>query len=436
MTSFSFFRQGILARALLALAAIALAACGSGAVSAPPNTNPGPISLSPSSATLYSSLPTEFLVTGGTGSYFITSSDQSVVPVLGLLEANTFTVVPATVVADTPVTLTVRDTGSATPVTADLVVKPRTVSNVITVTPSASQSAACGASICAGGDAEVAATLSLGGVPLRNHEVRFQVVSGDFRVITSAAGVPETLSLIGTAVTDESGTARIRIRALADAPAQTALMQITDLSSGSFTRAGISIAPSSNAPLNAQPDTIAFIGPNQQTCADGIRADVIVFGGRPPYSISRPGSFDIDRDIVTASGGRFTVIANGQCTPGQPIAIVDASGNTVTVTASNSRAAQGVTGTPVVAAPSTVTLDSCDSVANVTLAGGRGPGTYFGAAGSGAITVSVANTTASIQRAAGSPAAATPVEVGFSDGQSTTTVTVNLIGAGDDACPP
>src|SRR5687767_10638119 len=96
LTTLFFFRQGVLARAALAFTASVIAAC-SGAVSAPPSSNTGPISLSPSSATLYSSLPTEFLVTGGTGQYFITSSDQSVVPVVGQLQGNTFTLVPGPV---------------------------------------------------------------------------------------------------------------------------------------------------------------------------------------------------------------------------------------------------------------------------------------------------------------------------------------------------
>ena len=420
-------------------AVLALAGC-SGGVSAPPETvTPGPLSLTPSTATVYSDLPTTFVVTGGTGQYFITSSDQNVVPPVGSFQGSTFTIVPGSVAVDTPVTLTVRDSSTTTPVTAALVVKPRTVSNVVTITPTASQSAACGTSICAGGDAEVKVTLTLGGAPLRNRDVRFDVVSGEFRIITSAPGLPESLSLTGSTVTDESGTARIRVRALADASAQTGLIQIVDVTSGSFTRASVSIAPSSNAPLNAQPNRITFIGPNAQTCASGIPADVIVFGGRPPYLISRPGSFDIDREIVTASGGRFTVRANGQCTPGQPIAIVDASGNTVTVTASNDRAAANVTGTPLVVAPAVVTLDACQSIANVAVSGGRGPGNYFAAAGSGAIKATVNQDTGNplvfIQRAVPSPAAATPILVGVSDGQSTVTVTVNLAGAGAGPCP-
>jgi hypothetical protein len=436
-------RTGLAARAALALAALVVAACGSGAVSAPPTTTtPGPISVSPSSATVYSSLPTEFLVTGGTGTYFITSSDQAVIPAVGLFEGNVFTVVPGQVVADTNVTLTVRDTGATAPVTASLVVKPRTVSNIVTVTPSASQSAACGTSICAGGDAEVKATLSLGGVPLRNHEVRFQVVSGDFRIITSAAGSSEATGLTGTAITDDTGTARIRIRALPDAAAQTGLIQITDVTSGAFTRAGINIAPSSNAPLNAQPNRITFEGRDASTCASGIQADVIVFGGRPPYQISQPGNFAINTPQVSTSGGRFTVTAIGNCTAGSTIAVVDSNGATVPVLVVSTVSTSIVPPAPLVVSPTSVTLDTCTTEANVAVAGGLGRNSYFVASGSNYVIAQVVGftgnaATVNIRRApVGTPGAtlSSPVTVGISDGQTVREVTVNLVGPAAGSC--
>lgn len=428
---------------LLLLASVTLAGCGSGAVSGTPTTpNAGPLSLSPSSATLYSSLPTEFLVTGGTGTYFITSSDQNVIPAVGVLEGSVFTLVPGNVVADTTVTLTVRDTGSAAPINASLVVKPRTVSNLVTVTPSASQSAACGTSICAGGDAEVKATLSLGGVPLRNHEVRFQVVSGDFRIITSSPGLPESLGLTGSAVTDDSGTASIRVRALADATAQTGLIQITDVTTGAFTRAGINIAPSSNAPLNAQPNRIVFEGRDRSTCASGVQADVIVFGGRPPYQISQPGNFAINTPQVSNSGGRFTVTAIGNCTAGSNISVVDSNGATVPVTVVSSVSSSATAPPALVVSPTSVTLDTCTAEANVAVAGGLGRNSYFVASGSSYVIAQVVGfsgnaATVNIRRQpVGSPGAtlSSPVTVGVSDGQTTQEIRVNLVGPAAGSC--
>lgn len=441
MTAFASARMGLLARFLLALAAPGLlSSCGSGAVSAPvtPPTATA-LAISPATATLYAESPFSFLVTGGTGTYLITSSDQLAVPISGVLTGNNLTVVPGPVSVDTPVTLSVRDTGTATPVSASITVKPRTVSNVVTVTPSASQSAACGTSVCAGGDAEVRVQLSQSGLPLANRQVRFDVVSGEFRIITSAPGAPEVLSVSGTTTSDQSGVASMRVRVLSDALSQTALLQVTDIASGFTQRASFSIAPSSNAPLNAQPATINFQGVAANTCASGISADVIVFGGRPPYQISQPGSFNVAPIVVTNSGGRFTISATGQCSPGSAIAVVDSNGNTVSVTATNTLSAVAPpepSDPPFAVSTTALTLNSCTAIGNVGLTGGTG--SYFGASGDSGVKVEVNGSVASIQRdeKIGGYSDPTSVNVTFSDGSATKIVRVRLEGDGATlVCP-
>lgn len=429
------FRNGWMRPILAFGAAALLSACGSGAVSGPPAAV-APLAVTPSTATLYSELPTSFTLTGGTAPYFVTSSDQATVPIIGTVQSTTFTVVPNPVVAETPVTLIVSDSASAAPATVTLTVRPRTVSNTVTITPSSTQPTACGSAICAGGDAEVRVELKQAGLPLRNRMVRFDVVSGDFRIITSAAGAPESLSLSGTTATDDSGTARMRIRVLADAPAQTGLIQITDIGSGFSQRASLTVAPSSSSPLNAQPDEISFIGRDSDTCATGVQADVIVFGGRPPYSITQPGTFAITPTVLNRTGDRFTVTATGQCTGGSSIAIVDSASSTVTVTASNTVAATTVNPPALVVSPQIVTLSDCTVQASVALAGGLGAGRYIAASGSTAVIADVPNngSVGFISRRPGSAAIATPVQVGFSDGRSTAQVTVEFDGPGAGPC--
>lgn len=417
----------------------ALTSCGGGAVSAPATpVTPAPISITPSTATLFSELPTNFIIVGGSGSYVITSSNQAVVPIAGPFSGTTFTVVPNPVATETNVTLTIRDTATALPVTADLTVRPRTVENIVTITPSASQSAACGTSICSGGDAEVRVSLSQGGLPIVGRHVRFDVISGDVRIITSPAGLPETLSTSGTTSTDSTGTASMRVRVLADATSQTALLQITDVSSGFTQRTSISIAPSSNAPLNAQPSTIVFQGIAANTCASGVRADVIVFGGRPPYLISQPGSFQVSPTTVTQSGGRFTIEATGQCTAGSQIAVVDSNGATVSVSASNTLsdvpAPTAPTPTAFSVSPTFVSLGSCNDVANVLLIGGSG--TYVAASGNAAVIATTNGTTGSVRRRDGAAPGTGFVIVTFSDGKDTREVSVDLNGEASGACPP
>jgi hypothetical protein len=441
------FFQRLATLALAFAAAFLVSSCGSGAVSDTSGTGSGAITITPSSATLYSDLPTNFVIAGGNGSYVVTSNNQAVIGFGGALTGNTLTVVPAAVGADTPITLTVTDTANHTPATATVTVKPRTVSNVVTVTPSASQSAACGSSVCSGGDAEVKVTLTQNGVPLANRPVRFDVVSGDVRIITSAAGSAETLDTSGTTTSDGTGTARMRVRVLADAPAQTALIRVTDLSSGFVQTASISIAPSSNAPLTVQPTAIQFTGPNANTCASGVSADIVIIGGRPPYQISQPPGFTISPLVVTNSGGRVTVTSTGQCartgsssTPeaGQTIAVLDNNGATASVVIHNDPAPVTGQAAPFTAAPTTVTLDSCSAVANIALAGGTGQ--YYAASGNSVVYAFVAYSSQAapvgvIQRLRGTgPTTLTSVPVTFSDGQTLQNVTVNLTPGGQGLC--
>lgn len=459
MTHFSRFLHGGLSAVASVCCLLFLGSCGSGAVSDSSASSSTAIFVSPSNATLYSDLPTTFAVSGGNGTYIVTSSNQAVVPIAGAVNAKSFTIIPNSVAADTPVTLTVTDTASHTPATVTLTVKPRTISNTVTITPSSSQSAECGTSVCAGGDAEVKVTLSQNGIALAGRTVRFDVVSGDVRIITSAAGSTETLSTSGTTVTDSSGVARMRVRVLSDAPAQTALIQVTDTSSGFVQTASITVAPSSNAPLTVRPTAIQFTGPNSTTCSSGVSADIVVIGGRPPYQITQPPGFTVSPLILSNSGGRVTVTSTGQCArtgstaggvtipdAGQTISIIDNNGVTASVVVHNDPAPSTVQTAAFVVSPKEVTLDTCQTTATIALAGGSG--SYFAASGNSAVFAGVTTSGSSFstgafgviyrQRNTPSPPGAvqTPVIVSFSDGQSVQDVKVNLFGAGAGFCPP
>src|SRR5471032_2917661 len=198
------------ARLALALASIVtVTSCGSGAVG--PSTivnDPTQITIQPGQCTgvgavitcnnpaiLFSGLPTTFVITGGTGSYILSSNNQAVLPVSGNIVGNSVTLIPSPVLTDTVVILTARDTGSTPIATAQATVKPGTVANNITITPTGAQASTCAPALCSGGDALVSATISQGGIPLAARGVRFDVVTGDFRFVTTdpLTGV-ETLS--------------------------------------------------------------------------------------------------------------------------------------------------------------------------------------------------------------------------------------------------
>jgi hypothetical protein len=418
--------------------AFVLASCGSGAVSDPSTVPvPGPLTVTPASATLYSDLPTTFVVSGGNGSYIATSSDQNVLPVAQAFTSNTLTVVPNQVGADTNVTLTIRDTSSTAPVSASLTVKPRTVSNVVTITPS---STTCGTAICAGGDAEVSVVLTQGALPLAGRQVRFDVISGDFRIITGTFGSSETVATSLTTTTDAAGVARVRVRALSNATSQIGLIDITDLSSGLTRHSSLTISPLANGALSAQPTQLRFVGRSNTTattCATGISADVIVSGGRPPYTISAVPNFTVSPTTLARSGDHFTVTAIGLCsTEATNIAVVDSLGASVTVTAVN-QAATAQTFPPLVVAPTTVTLTGCTETATISVGGGRGEGFYVASSGSSSIQVVPGPNYVTIRRAVtpiNEPAPASPVRVAISDGLSVEEVTVNLTQSAAQLC--
>lgn len=435
MTRHVFDRIARLALAFLAFAGVT--SCGSGAVSGPaPVNDPTRITILPPTATLFSGTPTTFVISGGTGSYIVSSSNQSVIPVSGSIATGSLTIVPNAVATDTPVTLTVRDTGTTPVATAELTVRPGTVNNELTITPTSTQGGNCAPAICSGSDAVVSARISLGGIPLPGRGVRFEVVSGDFFFITSPPGFPETLATSITVVSDEAGRAQTRIRATAIAQNQTALLQVTDLASGAFQRTPFVIAQATGTSPGffAAPSSITFTGPNVDTCASNASADFFVFGGTPPYRVSNASSaFTVSRDFLSFSGDFFTVNARGACVglPGLPIVITDATGRTVTVLVANVPGTRAVP--PLVVAPASVSLSSCSSVATVTAAGGTG--NYIATSGSGSVIVNQGSGNIfSIQRNSG-PGTSSPVNVGISDGRSVVNVIVNLTGTALGRCP-
>lgn len=433
---------GRFARLVLALASIVtLTSCGSGAVSGPvPVNDPTRITILPATATAFPGLPTTFVISGGTGAYIVTSSNQSIIQVAGSLPGSTLTIFPNPVLVDTVVTLSVRDTGTAPVATAVVTVRPGTVSNNITITPTASQGGSCAPALCSGGDALVSATLAQGGIPLPARGVRFDVVTGDFRFVTTdpATGV-ETLSASVTVISDQAGNAVARIRANANAANQTALLQVTDIGTSAFQRTSFVIAQNtgSSPGFFVTPTQITFQGTRQNECANfGISASVFVFGGVPPYTVSNTSPFSVSTTFISLSGGNYTVTPTGSCVaaPGAPIIVADSAGHTATTTVAN---IPGTTTPPALSAsPSKVTLSSCDGSASVTVAGGApASGGYLASFGSNAITASVAGNTVTISRANPSPATAGPVNVGISDGITTTSVEVDLVGQGAGACP-
>lgn len=428
------------ARLLAALLSLLMLAACSGGVSGPaPVNDPNRITILPATATLYSGVPTTFTISGGTGSYIVSSSNQTVVPISGSISGNSLVVTPNHVGADTTVSLTVRDTGTTPTATATLTVRPGTVSNEVTVTATSTQGLACAPAICSGGDAEVAVNLSQAGAPLVGRTVRFDALTGDYRFITSTSGSSiEILQTSASVVTDQTGSARARIRVLANAANQTALLQATDTTSGAFQRTSFAIAQATGTSPGffASPSAVTFQGIRVEECAgSNISAMFYVFGGTPPYVVSNTlSTLNVRPEILPSSGSSFTVTPTGACIglPGVPIVIRDAAGRTTTVNVAN---IPGTTAVPALSAsPATINLTSCDASANIQVAGGRS-GTYFVASGSDALVATISGSTVTVRRRNPSGPAAASGTIGISDGTSVVNVSVTLSGAALGACP-
>lgn len=433
--------QPILRTFAAALAIAGLAACGGGV--GPAQSVPDqqlivilPASTATAPVVAYSGLPTTFSITGGNGSYIVASSNQAAIPSPGSFVGSSFTIVPNPVTTETTVTLTARDTSTAAAVAATVTVRAGTINNEITITPTNTQGGNCLPAICSGGDALVSVTLSQGGIPLAARGVRFDATSGDYWfIVTSPTGV-ETLAKSATVATDETGRARTRLRVTAGANNQTALLRVTDLGSSAYQQTSFTIAQAtgSSPGFFATPESVMFTGPRVDQCARGVSSNFFVYGGTPPYTISNTSSaFTVTPTSVSAAGGSFTVTAQGGCVdPGLPIGITDSTGRNISVTVGNQLGTAEVPA--LVVAPETITLSDCDTVANVTVAGGTG--FYLQpASGSGNVIASIFGNTVSVRRLNPSGPTTSPVSIGISDGISVKTVTLNLTGRALGACP-
>ena len=251
---------------LLALVGVlSLAGCGGG--SGAPN-NPyaplppaaTPLSVTPTDGVAYSGNPFTLVITGGTLPYTVLSSDQTVIPAVGTLNGNVLVVVPASVGADAVVTLNIRDaTGQTT--TAVLTVKPQLLlPTSITVTGNTSCGAS-GATLCSGQNGTASVLLTgPAGAPLPGRAVRFDVVQGNFSLVSTAAGQPLVQSL--TTTTDQNGFAVVTLQVPTAATTQIATIRATDVTSGNGISSNFTIVAfnDGSAVLSVSPTTVTVPG--------------------------------------------------------------------------------------------------------------------------------------------------------------------------------
>lgn len=435
------------AAAFLALAAL-LAACSGSPGPSPVVVDPLTISVQPSSLVIYPGVPATLLITGGTGSYVVASNNQSTVPIVTAGVGHQLTVIANPVNAETVVTLSIRDTGTTPAVTAALTVRPGTIANAVTVVPVSSECNAGSAPnvvpfLCSGGEALVTATISQGGVILPARGVRFDVVSGDVRFIVTPAGATgESLATTTTVISDQNGLARVRLRALAGAPPQNALIQITDPETLAFQRVVIPIVQlpgPGGAAFFVVPGTLTFHGPFIGQCAGpsstsgGASTNFVVFGGTPPYSVvNANGLISVSPSVVQASGQPFTAtLVSNACFTDLPITITDASGRTFVVTVSNVEGTTAAPAPPVSLAPTSLTL-CVGQTGSFVISGGTPP--FSAGVNHPFLTAAppVDRTVSVTRGVAGGPGSAT---LSVTDGGTPGMATINTPAPGVSPCP-
>ena len=410
-----------------------MAGCGGSVGPSPVVVDPLNITVQPASAVIYPGVATTLVITGGTGSYSVVSDNQAVVPIVSQATGHTLTIIANPVSADTVVNLSVRDTGTTPQKTVVLTVRPGTIANSITVTPASSD---CAPAICSGQEALVTATISQAGIPLPARGVRFDVISGDVRFIgTPLNTTPDATSQL--TVSDGSGVVRVRLRVLAGAPNQTALIQITDPETLAFQRVAINIrqAPGPGGQsFFVVPESVTFTGPFANQCATSPSTSLVIFGGTPPYNVVPGSPLSVSASVVPTSGTPVTVSSFGAgCFTNIAVTVTDASGRTVIARFTNEPGTGTAPPAAVTIVPGSATIATCGGSISLAIVGGAAGGTFGVASNSSTVTLALLGRTITATRVTtgapappGNPNVTSVVTISATDGGTPGTASITV----------
>jgi hypothetical protein len=325
----------------LAGASVLLGSCGGGGAEAPTITPPtASLQLLPGTATLFATVPANYIASGGLPPYTLLTSNAAVLPVpLGALAGTSFQLTPSVVAANTEVTITLRDTAGLT-ATATATVNPNFVNGNLTVrgngveSPSFTGCTDIGF-LCAGQFGTVTVTLTQNGAPVRARTVRFSAEQGAYQFVANVN--LNTLVPTIDATTDETGTATAIVRGNVGATLQVALIRATDLQTSAYRLSSFVIRQTtlSGTDFTTVPNGWTVGGSVKNQCPGGV-VDYLIFGGTPPYSIrSTISDVTVSPTITnTDNPNRFTAsfIAQpcGDDGYAPAFAITDATGRTIT----------------------------------------------------------------------------------------------------------
>jgi hypothetical protein len=428
---------GATLRSALALFGIAgillLSACGGGSgapnnpYAPPPPTIPA-LQVLPASVTVYPGTPVTLTISGGVPPYRAFSSDAVTLPVSTNISGDTLVLVANNVTTATTVTVSVQDSASSTPfnVTANVQPAPLLPSNV---TVTGNTTPGCDNTdniVCSGatGTARVKVT-GAGGNGIVGRSVRFDVIQGNFQLVSTNPAQPLVQTL--TVTTDTNGNAVAVINNPASNPTQTGIIRATDVTTGqsvtgTFLLQQITI---DGAVLTVLPQGLTTItGPDNTRCSSGVSVTNYIFGGTPPYTVGTnfPGAVTITPTLVTRNGGSFTTTTNGTCFINLTYVISDATGRTIPAGEYPTVTNQLGTGAPVpppsalVVTPGAIARTNCVPANTFQFVGTGGSPPYF------AVVLSSSSTTSPIVSPQNNIASGQAVSVSGITSPSTTVV--------------
>lgn len=346
---------------------LSLAACGGGGSPnnpyTPGPTAPPPLVVQPASLNVFSNIPATLTITSGAAPFSAFSDTPTILPVQQAVAGNTVVLLANTVVADTAVVVTIRDTAGQQ-VNVPVTVKPAPLLNNLSFAPTGTD---CGSDLCSAqtGTARIQA-LGPGGAPLVGRQIRFDIVYGPIFFNTNNPAQPQAQTV--TVVTDNAGRAEVSVQALANATTQPAQIRATDLTSGNVQIVNFNVVNSASAnqsPIVIVPSTATITGAFNNQCSTGFRIDYYVFGGTPPYTVQStfPAAVQLVNTVVSQSGGFFEAVTNGTCVNPLTFTVTDSAGKQTTASLVNQPGQQAPTPPPappaLAVSPSNVTDIGC-----------------------------------------------------------------------------
>lgn len=341
-------KRGAVAALFGSMTAILVSCGGSGTTGGNPLTN-GTLAILPNTGSFYANVPTTINIAGGVGPYFVTSNEQTVMPLNFTLNGNTFTTVPnqpgvvdpqtdPNIVPSRTVIVTARDSkGDQTTATYNVIQNFLTGYGLSISTTAACSGAAAaaagGSEACAGEDSLISLVPISNGLRYAQKQMRFTANFGPFAFILDSTGITGPSV---TSVADSAGGVTARIRVTANAATQYAQFRLTDVATGAYRDFTFVVKNSNgaNVALSVLPASISLGGATTAACGTGL-VNVFVFGGKPPYTAntSFPNSITITPPLVTRTGDAFSVSIfnpNICLSPGN-VVVTDALGAFVTM---------------------------------------------------------------------------------------------------------